>query len=114
MKINVNALLKAFEKEWEVIADPSDMPEELYNLIALVDYFMDSYKDYDDLPLAIKQKMTKREVESLMLSEEQKRILTLLHNAQEKLHIINEELQNEGILPEDIKEIFITEMGKIS
>lgn len=114
MKINVNALLKAFEKEWEVSVEPSDMPEELYNIITIVDHFMGSYEDYDDLPLAIKQKMTKKEVESLVLSEEQLKILTILENAQEELHTLNEELQNKGIPAEDIKKIFITEMEKIS
>lgn len=114
MKINVNALLKAFEKEWEVTVEPSDMPEELYNIITLVDHFMDSYEDYDDLPLAIKQKMTKREVESLVLSEEQLKTLTTLHNAQEELYTLKEELQNKGITAEDIKKIFTTVMEDIS
>lgn len=113
MKINVNALLKAFEKEWEVSVEPSDMPEELYNIITLVDHFMASYEDYDDLPLAIKQKVTKKEVESLVLSEEQLRVITILQNAQEELHTLNEELQNKGIPTEDIKKIFTTVMEDI-
>ena len=108
MKININALLKVFEREWEVTADPSDMPEELHNIIALVDHFLASYEDYDDLPLAIKQKMTEREVESLVLSEEQERLLTTLHDAEEDLYVLKEELQKKDVPAEEIRKIFKT------
>lgn len=113
MKINVDALAKAFFREWETTVLPADFPDELNIIIKVVEHFTAQYEDYDDLPLGLKQKLSQESLETIFLNKHDENQLRILHDAEEDLYVLKEELQKKDVPAEEIRKIFKTVMEDI-
>lgn len=110
MKINNDALAKAL---WETTVLPADFPDELNIIIKVVEHFITQYDDYDDLPLGLKQKLSQKSSETIFLNKHDENQLRILHDAEEDLYVLKEELQKKDVPAKEIRKIFKTVMEDI-
>ena len=113
MKINVDALAKAFFREWETTVLPADFPDELNIIIKLVDYWLSNTPDYQSLNQFEKQQITEEEARTIFLDKHDENQLRILHDAEEDLYVLKEELQKKDVPAEEIRKIFQTVMEDI-
>lgn len=107
MKIDTQALCKAFKREWEVDTLPADFPDELNIIIKMVDYWLSSTEDYSKMSIGEKEILTEAEANSIFLSKQAEEKQQILHKAEEELYFVKENmLMDKGISEEEIKELF--------
>lgn len=106
MKINAQALCKAFLREWEVDTLPADFPDELNIIIKMVDYWLSSTEDYSKMSIGEKEILTENEANLIFLNKHDENQIQILDEAREKLQSIMENLYDEDVPQEEIKKLF--------
>lgn len=106
MKIDVQALCKAFFREWEVSTLPADFPDELNIIIKMVDYWLSSTEDYSKMSFGEKEILTEAEANLIFLNKHDEVQQKILHDAREELYVALENLRNKDVPEEEIKNLF--------
>ena len=106
MKIDTQALCKAFFREWEVDTLPADFPGELNIIIKMVDYWLSSTEDYSKMSIGEKEILTEDEAKLIFLNKHDENQIQILDEAREKLQSIMENLYDEDVPQEEIKKLF--------
>ena len=106
MKINNDALAKAFYREWEVSVLPADFPDELSMVLCLAEAFIESAEKIDDLPQKFQSTIKELEVKDLFITKHDEEQEKKLLDAQEELYAIKQKLLDSDFNNDQINNIF--------